>query len=273
MIKMAKTLLARIWWLGRGTATVMGVAVLLALTIGLASTALAGTGVGARFDLGQPNVVDAVSELRGSIRGPILSITNQNTGKVCDEPATERLAARSAPGEPPTPPGPVPIPSPCTTSPAPALGLNVSSGQTPMTVNPSAGTATNLSADELDGKDSSSFASATNGKANDADKLDGKDSSQFLGVASKASDSDRLDGKDSTAFFSGKTYVEFGDPLTFSDRQVRTVRESCDPGDVALSGGHESFTSGIPVVRGEVTSGTRWRSSPLPVPTSPRGRP
>ncbi len=41
-----------------------------------------------------------------------------------------------------------------------ALGLQVNADQAPLTVNPEAGTATNLSADELDGKDSSAFASA-----------------------------------------------------------------------------------------------------------------
>jgi hypothetical protein len=59
MMKRTKTVLARIWWLGRGTATVMGVVVMLALTVGLASTALAGTGIGAPFNLGKTNTVNA----------------------------------------------------------------------------------------------------------------------------------------------------------------------------------------------------------------------
>jgi hypothetical protein len=195
--------------------------VTLALLFGAASAALVGTGVGARFHLGQINAVDFVSTLAGSFSGPMLRIDNEL-------PDNPRFLNSTA------------------------LDLRVQPGNPPMTVN---------SSDKAD-------------KANNlnADRLDNRDSSRFLSVFGKAADSDRLDGKDSTGFFSGKPYVEFGDPLTFSDRQVRTVRESCGPGDVALSGGHESFTSGIPVVRGEVTSGTRWRSSPLPVPTSPRGR-
>lgn len=60
-MKLTKTVLARILWLGRGTATAMGVVVMLALTVGLASPALARTGVGARLDLGKTNVVDQVS--------------------------------------------------------------------------------------------------------------------------------------------------------------------------------------------------------------------
>ncbi len=47
--KVVGTLLSRTLWLARGTSMVMGLAVMLALVVGLASTALAGTGVGAHF--------------------------------------------------------------------------------------------------------------------------------------------------------------------------------------------------------------------------------
>jgi hypothetical protein len=62
-----------------------------------------------------------------------------------------------------------------------------------------------------------------------------------------------LDGKDSSAFLPGETYTKFGDTITFSDRQVRFVRASCDPGDVALSGGHDFSTTETPVVLREIT--------------------
>src|SRR5918993_488221 len=65
-----KAILGGVWRLGRGTATVMGLAVLLALTVGAASSALAGTGVGARFDLGKTNTVNAITELVDSVAGP-----------------------------------------------------------------------------------------------------------------------------------------------------------------------------------------------------------
>lgn len=219
-MKNTKRILSGVWRLGRGTAAITGLVVMLALTVGLASTALAGTGIGARFDLGKVNVVNAFSELRGSVPGPMLTITNQHDGKVSN---TERLPARP-PGEPP-PPGP-PKPS-FVTVPAPALGLSVRPGQTPITVNPEAGTAKNLSADELDGKDSSSFASATNGKANDADRLDGKDSTAFV---------------DPTKVYSNvaqrKNDVAGEGAGPIAQRSV-----SCDPGDVALGGG--GFTSDV----------------------------
>ena len=117
MMKITKTILARIWWLGRGTATMMGVAVMLAFTVGLASTALAGTGIGARFDLGKTNTVSAVSKLVGNVAGASLLIVNNATNAS-----------------------------------ATALELRVEPGKAPMKVNPEAGTATDLSADELDGK-------------------------------------------------------------------------------------------------------------------------
>ncbi len=47
-MKPAKKIVSTALWLGRGTATVMRLAVILALAVGLAPTALAGTGVGAR---------------------------------------------------------------------------------------------------------------------------------------------------------------------------------------------------------------------------------
>jgi hypothetical protein len=142
-MKITKTVLARIWWLGRGTATMMGVTVMLALTVGLASTALAGTGVGAPFNLGKTNAVNAVSKLVGSVAGPSLTIDNNSTGTG-----------------------------------ATALDLQVESGKAPIKVNSQAKVA-NLNADKLDGKDSTQFLGASD-KAVNADKLDGVDSFDFL---------------------------------------------------------------------------------------------
>jgi hypothetical protein len=96
MTKITKTVLARIWWLGRGTATMMGLAVLLALTVGLASTAMAGTGVGARFDLGKINTVNALTSLVGSVAGPSLKIDNNSAGT-----GATALRLEVEPGKPP----------------------------------------------------------------------------------------------------------------------------------------------------------------------------
>lgn len=91
-----KVILGGVWRLGRGTATVMGLAMLLALTVGAASTAVAGTGVGARFDLGKTNTVNAVSKLVGGVVGPSLTIDNNSSGV-----GATALRLEVEPGKPP----------------------------------------------------------------------------------------------------------------------------------------------------------------------------
>jgi hypothetical protein len=118
---MTKKIFKKVMWLGRATTFLVGLAVVLALTAGLASTALAGTGVGARFDLGKTNTVNAISKLVGSVAGPSLQIDNNSTGAG-----------------------------------ATALDLQVESGKAPMKVNSGTNVA-NLNADKLDDKDSSDF--------------------------------------------------------------------------------------------------------------------
>jgi hypothetical protein len=112
----------KVMFVGRATVFMVGLAVILALTVGLASTALAGTGVGAPFNLGQTNTVDAISKLVGSVAGPSLQIDNNSTNAA-----------------------------------ATALDLQVEAGKAPMKVSANAGKATNLDADKVDGKDSSAF--------------------------------------------------------------------------------------------------------------------
>ena len=92
----------------------------LALIFGVASAALSATG--GNFILGKANEATTVSKLTASIAGPALTLVNQST----DAAAT-------------------------------ALNISVASGKAPMRVNTAAGTATNLSADELDSKDASEF--------------------------------------------------------------------------------------------------------------------
>jgi hypothetical protein len=76
---MLKSATSKVMWLGRATVFVVGLAVILALTVGLASTALAGSGVGATFNLGKTNTVSAISKLVGSVAGPSLLIDNNST--------------------------------------------------------------------------------------------------------------------------------------------------------------------------------------------------
>ena len=113
---MTRRIFSKVVWVGRATTFMVGLAVILALTVGVVSTALAGTGVGARFDLGKTNTVNAVSKLLGSVAGPSLLIDNNSTNAA-----------------------------------ATALDLQVEAGKAPMKVNSGAKVA-NLNSDLLDGK-------------------------------------------------------------------------------------------------------------------------
>ena len=94
-MKTTKKVLSGILWLGRGAATMMGLVVILALVLGVATSALAGTGVGATFDLGRTNTVDAMSRLVGSTNNALLKIENDDGGDLGDGPGT---AGRAGPG-------------------------------------------------------------------------------------------------------------------------------------------------------------------------------
>jgi hypothetical protein len=250
-MKLTNMVFTRIWWLGRGTATIMGLAVMLAVVLGVGTTALAAV-PGDPFRLGRINAVDAASGLVGSVNGAMLTIENKSPG------------SKGAP--------------------APALSLKVAAGNPPLNVNPEAGTAAGLSADELDGKDSgqflaangkaknafnadfasfagdaqnaqiaadsnnldgkdsTSFANGTNGKANNANLLDGKDSSEFVSsTIGTAPNANHLDGQDSTRFFSGKTYSVENSSLGPGDGGITSRIALCDEGDNVLGGGGGSF--------------------------------
>ena len=117
----ARSAFSKVMWVGRATVFLVGLAVVLALVFGAATTALGATG--GNFILGQSNVANAITRLAGNVAGgPALQVTNNST-----EPNSK------------------------------ALHLGVSEGKAPLTVNAAAGTVTNLSADELDGKDSADY--------------------------------------------------------------------------------------------------------------------
>ena len=108
--------LRKLLWMARATSTVVGLAIMLALVVGVATAGLGATG--GNFILGKANSAGAVSKLTASIANPALQLVNQSTA-----------------------------------SGATALGLNVASGKPPLRVNAAAGKATNLNADKLDGVD------------------------------------------------------------------------------------------------------------------------
>jgi hypothetical protein len=93
---------------------VFGLALVMALVVGAASTAWSATG--GNFILGKGNSAGAASKLTANVAAPALALVNKSTAAA-----------------------------------ATALNLTVPAGKAPLTVNATAGTATNLSADKLDG--------------------------------------------------------------------------------------------------------------------------
>jgi hypothetical protein len=81
---MLRSALSKVMWVGRATVFLVGIAVILALLFGATTTALAGTGVGATFNLGQKNTVDRLSQLAGSTAGALLRVDNNGAGTALD---------------------------------------------------------------------------------------------------------------------------------------------------------------------------------------------
>ncbi len=117
---MLRTAAAKVMWVGRATVFLVGLAVILALTVGVVSKATAHTGSAGLFHLGHNNPVSALSTLTGTLAGSVLKVDNNGAG--------------------------------------PALLLEVGSGKAPLTVNSTAGKATNLNADKVDGHDAPMWA-------------------------------------------------------------------------------------------------------------------
>ena len=112
-----QSILKKVIFLGRATTFMVGLAVIVALTVGVAGSAFGANG--ANFVLGKSNTVSAISTLVGSVAGPGLLLDNNST----DPSAT-------------------------------ALELQVEAGKAPMKVNSDAQVA-NLNSDKVDGLDAS----------------------------------------------------------------------------------------------------------------------
>lgn len=119
--RMIRSAASKVMWVGRATVFLVGLAVILALVVGAAGTAF-----GANLDnfiLGQINKATAVTQLNGNVPGgPALQVNN----------------TRAEGG-------------------SKALQITVAQNRPPIQVNSTAGKATNLNADQLDGRDHSEF--------------------------------------------------------------------------------------------------------------------
>src|SRR3712207_4333191 len=118
----------KVMFVGRATVFMVGLAMILALTVGVAGAAFGANG--GNFILGQTNAASAITKLAGAagVAGPSLQIDNNST----DAAAT-------------------------------ALDLQVEAGKAPMKVNSSVKVA-NLNSDKLDNLDSRAFVSSTYSK-------------------------------------------------------------------------------------------------------------
>jgi hypothetical protein len=118
---MIRSVASKVAWVGRTASMVFGLALVLALVLGVASMALGANGQA--WILGQANVATAITSLGGTggVNGPMVRITNN------DADANDT-----------------------------ALDLRVQSGEAPMRVN-SATKVASLNADRLDGKDFGAF--------------------------------------------------------------------------------------------------------------------
>ena len=111
------SVLKKVMFVGRATTFMVGLAMIVALTVGVAGAAFGANG--ANFLLGKSNAANVITQLVGSVAGPGLQIDNNST----DAAAT-------------------------------ALDLQVEAGKAPMKVNSDTQVA-NLNADKVDGLNAS----------------------------------------------------------------------------------------------------------------------
>jgi hypothetical protein len=168
----------KVMWIGRATVFMVGLAVIVGLVMGLASTALAASGENFIIGNGLSDTVMNIATLptkltmQGTESGPALQVTQQSNNAG-----------------------------------ASGVGVTVPTGKAPLTVNSTAGKATNLNADRIDGKDSTEF-SPTRHEHDSRYYTEPESNGRFVDEIdhTKAAhdtlniDADTLDGMNSTKF-------------------------------------------------------------------------
>ena len=193
-----RSIFFRVMWVGRATVFTVGLAVTLALMLGVATVALAAV-PGDPFKLGRINTINTISTLVGSASTSMLRIDNNGSGA--------------------------------------ALDLRVQPGKAPMKVDSDVQVA-NLNADRLDGNSAEDFYyynekvndsvradfAEDSGhadfaeKANDTALLNGMNSPQFFTQRTR-------------------TYLVSRDRTDGGGGSTLSIEATCDPGDTVLSGG------------------------------------
>ena len=146
---MLRTVASKVMWVGRATVFLVGLAVILALTVGVVSRATAHTRSVGLFHLGHSNPVTAISTLAGSVANGVLNVSNSSTATTATAVGVANRSAVS------------PAVRVTNSGGGPALGLSVGSGKAPIKVSGGAAKVANLDADKVDGKSSEQFANVT----------------------------------------------------------------------------------------------------------------
>ena len=161
--------------MARGTATMVGLAEMLAVAFGVGTAALAAV-PGDPFKLGGINTIAKLTQLVGSADSALLRIANDSKGAN-----------------------------------ATALDLQVDPKKPPMKVS-SFAKVERLNADLLDGKSKDQFANGVGGTAVDSDNLDGKDSTAFFSGKTYIVSEER-EGPGSSFGMEKSAYCDEGDKI------------------------------------------------------------
>ena len=81
---MIRSALGKVLWMARATSTIVGLAIMLALVVGVASASLGATG--GNFILGNANSAGAVSKLTAYHSQPGAGARKPEHGHCCDRP-------------------------------------------------------------------------------------------------------------------------------------------------------------------------------------------
>jgi hypothetical protein len=217
-------------------------AVASVLTLG-ATAALAGTGVGANFNLGKINKVNATSTLTGAATGSMLKIPNTSTGA-----GAQAVSASSAGGTAAT------IRA-SNTGGGPAAEFDVTTGHAPFTVNSGTEVA-NLNAAMLQGKSPSDFYAAGSTVA-DSSELGGQPPSFYLPATGTAANSSELGGLPPSAYGDRLfAVVNSGGGLLVGNGVSSTQHDATGSYDVRFTGSIANTANCAVFV--QLMSGTGW---------------
>jgi hypothetical protein len=204
-----------------------GVAFLVVVTAGTAVAADPGD----PWLLGVTNTIDSATELTGTVAERIVKITNEGTGRALSLLATTAASSGTL----------------LVTNAGDGVGVQISvkDGARPISVNATAGKATNLNVDKLDGLDSTDLQKRVWGDCPGNKMIQAINADGTVFCSSPSSDASTLDGVDSTGFMKRPIYRKTVQGTgTCPNPDACYLRVDCDTGDALLSGGFDSLDNG-----------------------------